>query len=156
MKSSYFDISGIVTTFELKPSSFEVRVCSSMILDHFTVHTKDLERASLFYQRILGLKDGYRPPFDGPPGSWLYSTQGHPVVHLYAGREEADDLSSAVDHIAFQVHDLEEILGRLQDNNVSFEKVTVPELGTTQIFFSDPDGIQIELNFDCQNSDIPT
>ena len=73
-----------------------------------------------------------------------------------SGREEADDLSSAVDHIAFQVHDLEEILGRLQDNNVSFEKVTVPELGTTQIFFSDPDGIQIELNFDCQDSGIPT
>ena len=98
-----------------------------MILDHFTVHTKNLERARLFYQQILGLKEGYRPPLEGPPGLWLYSPHGHPVVHLYAGREEADDLSSAVDHIAFQVHDLEEILGRLQDNNVSFEKVTVPE-----------------------------
>ena len=85
-----------------------------MILDHFTVHTKNLDRAILFYQRILGLKEGYRPPFEGPPGMWLYSTHGRPVVHLYAGREEVDDLSSAVDHIAFQVHDLEEILGRLR------------------------------------------
>ena len=127
-----------------------------MILDHFTVYTKNLERARLFYQQILGLKEGYRPPFEGPPGLWLYSPHGLPVVHLYAGREEADDLSSAVDHIAFQVYELEEILGRLQDNNVSFERVTVPELGTTQIFFTDPDGIQIELNFDKQDSGTPT
>ena len=127
-----------------------------MILDHFTVHTKNLDRARLFYQRILGLKEGYRPPFEGPPGLWLYSTHGRPVVHLYAGRKEADDLSSAVDHIAFQVHDLEEILGRLKDNNVSFQKVTVPELGTTQISFTDPDGIQIEINLDCQNFGIAT
>ena len=126
-----------------------------MILDHFTVHTKNLDRAILFYQRILGLKEGYRPPFEGPPGMWLYSSHGRPVVHLYAGREEVDDLSSAVDHIAFQVHDLEEILGRLKDNNVSFEKVTVPGLGTTQISFTDPDGIQIEINLDCQDSGIP-
>jgi len=69
------------------------------------------------------------------------------IASSVAGKSKVDD--DVLD-------DLEEILGRLQDNNVSFEKVTVPELGTTQIFFSDPDGIQIELNFDCQDSGIPT
>ena len=119
-----------------------------MILDHFTVHTKDLERASHFYQQILGLKDGYRPPFDGPPGLWLYGAQGRPVVHLYAGREETPGLSSAVDHIAFLAQNLEEMLKRLEEQNVSYQKETVPDTGTTQIFFCDPDGITIELNFD--------
>ena len=119
-----------------------------MILDHFTVHTKDLQRAGDFYRQILGLTDGYRPPFDGPPGLWLYGAQGRPVVLLYAGREETPGLSSAVDHIAFLAQNLEETLGRLQENNVSYQQVTVPDTGTTQIFFSDPDGITIELNFD--------
>ena len=119
-----------------------------MILDHFTIHTKDLDRASHFYQQVLGLKDGYRPPFDGPPGFWLYGDQGHPVVHLYAGREEASGLSSAVDHIAFQAHGLDEIIERLKEHNVSYQKETVPDTGETQIFFTDPDGITIELNFD--------
>ena len=87
-------------------------------------------------------------PLRWSSGLWLYGAQGRPVVHLYAGREEAPGLSSAVDHIAFQAENLGEILERLEEHNVSYQKVTVPDIGTTQIFFCDPDGITIELNFD--------
>ena len=53
-----------------------------MSLDHYTIHTADLEKALWFYQEIMDLKDGYRPPFEGPPGAWLYGPDERPVVHL--------------------------------------------------------------------------
>ena len=45
-------------------------------------YVADLEEMSQFYQDILKLKPGYRPPFSGSPGEWLYDESGHPVVHL--------------------------------------------------------------------------
>lgn len=119
-----------------------------MILDHFTIHTADLERARRFYSEILGLENGYRPPFQGPPGAWLYNPEGRPVVHLYSGRDGSAELNMAVDHIAFRASGLEDTLKRLKENGVEYDMATVPELGATQVFFRDPDGIQIELNFE--------
>ena len=40
-------------------------------LDHFNVVTSDLEASRRFYVRVLGLREGARPPFDFP-GAWLY------------------------------------------------------------------------------------
>ena len=70
-----------------------------MILDHYTIHTADLERSRRFYQDILGLTAGYRPPFEGPPGAWLYGPNERPVVHLYAGRQSVATDVGAMDHI---------------------------------------------------------
>lgn len=40
-------------------------------LAHYSIRTTDLEKSSRFHERILGFKQGYRPPFDFP-GVWLY------------------------------------------------------------------------------------
>ena len=118
-----------------------------MILDHYTIHTADLERSRWFYVEVLGLEDGYRPPFDGPPGAWLYG-QDRPVVHLYAGREPSGSSSNALDHIAFRVNEINSVLERLERHEIAYDTATVPDLGATQVFFRDPDGIQVELNLE--------
>ena len=53
-------------------------------LNHYTILVQDLERTKDFYEDIVGLKSGDRPPlnFDG---YWLYCG-GEPVVHLIANR----------------------------------------------------------------------
>ena len=117
-----------------------------MILDHYTIHTADLERSRQFYQDILGLTAGYRPPFEGPPGAWLYGPNERPVVHLYAGRQSVATDVGAMDHIAFLVDELRPIIEKLRKYEVYFETARVPEIGSTQVFFRDPDGLQIELN----------
>jgi catechol 2,3-dioxygenase-like lactoylglutathione lyase family enzyme len=40
-------------------------------LAHYSIRTTDLKKSCRFYERILGFKQGYRPPFDFL-GVWLY------------------------------------------------------------------------------------
>lgn len=40
-------------------------------LAHCSIRSFDLEKPYRFYEKILGFKPGYRPPFDFP-GVWLY------------------------------------------------------------------------------------
>jgi catechol 2,3-dioxygenase-like lactoylglutathione lyase family enzyme len=53
-------------------------------LAHYSIRTSDLERSRHFYTRILGLREGFRPPFDFP-GIWLYlgpDESEYGVVHI--------------------------------------------------------------------------
>lgn len=116
-----------------------------LALDHITIHCRDLEVSRRFYADILDLKDGYRPPFDGPPGAWLYDDRERPVVHLYAGREGGETQHPALDHIAFVVNDLVGVKKRLIDRGIDFDTAIVPEMDAEQVFLSDPDGIGLEF-----------
>ena len=45
------------------------------MLDHYNVSTRKLGDTIRFYEEVLGLTNGPRPPFNFP-GAWLYSA-GH-------------------------------------------------------------------------------
>jgi len=47
-------------------------------LNHYTLRPADLEATKHFYETVLGLEVGYRPPLTFP-GYWLYCG-GHPTV----------------------------------------------------------------------------
>lgn len=117
-----------------------------LALDHITIRCRDLAHSRHFYSAILGLEDGYRPPFAGPPGAWLYH-QGQPLVHLYAGPpQDAAATPLALDHIAFVVDDLAPIKSSLRRYGQTYERAIVPEVGAEQLFFTDPDGVKIEVS----------
>src|SRR5262245_35028557 len=70
-------------SFQVSKQKRERRSPMSMsvgVLDHYNVSTRNLGDTVRFYEDILGLVNGPRPPFDFP-GAWLYS-EGHPVLHL--------------------------------------------------------------------------
>ncbi len=118
-------------------------------LDHFTVRCRPQELEDLrdFYVGVLGLVDGARPDF-AFPGHWLYG-EGHPVVHLAAQLDTRPAKETGpLDHIAFAGRGLDEMLHRLKERKIPFDQRPVPGFPLHQVFFSDPQGLKIELTFE--------
>ncbi len=122
-------------------------------LDHFTITTSDLPRCRSFYMEVLGLTEGDRPPL-GFPGHWLYAG-GRAILHLVGddgarrrGGRESDE--QGFDHIALAARGMAELAKRLKARGIAFESRDVPGRPRKQIFFVDPDGVKVELQFDAR------
>jgi catechol 2,3-dioxygenase-like lactoylglutathione lyase family enzyme len=101
----------------------------------------DIAKLREFYCDIVGLRDGWRPPFDSR-GHWLYAGP-HPVVHLVEGGDMGP--GGGVDHVAFRCSDLAPAIDRLRSRSIEFQLSLVPGLGDQQLLFRDPLGIGVEL-----------
>jgi catechol 2,3-dioxygenase-like lactoylglutathione lyase family enzyme len=134
-------------------------------LDHYSIRTLDIEASRRFYTEIMGFTAGFRPPFKFP-GIWLYNGAPYPestgVVHIigidpddpqglkdYLGDRDIASLqgTGTVDHMAFVATGLADMRTRLQKHNIAFRERTVPTLGIHQVFFEDPSGVTLELNY---------
>jgi catechol 2,3-dioxygenase-like lactoylglutathione lyase family enzyme len=119
------------------------------VLDHYNVSTRRLGDTVRFYEDVLGLVNGPRPPFDFP-GAWLYS-EGHPVLHLNdispTDKQQPAD-SGVIDHIAFGSRGFEAMQQHLAQKGVQFRVNVVPNSSRRQIFLTDPNNVLIELNYD--------
>lgn len=133
-----------------------------MRLDHFTLRTRMPAETVRFYTDVLGVKEGWRPPFNFP-GHWLY--QGEvPIVHIititdnekevraYVGERADGPGSGSVDHIAFRCEGLDEFQDRLVELGYKFFERVVPILDQHQLFVKDPNGVTIELVFNAAES----
>ncbi len=90
---------------------------------------------------------GERPPFRSQ-GRWLYAGD-QPLLHITAFQGEAPLASTgSFSHVALKCLDFAAHIARLDACGVEYEVEEVPLLGQTQIFFADPSGVGIELNFD--------
>jgi catechol 2,3-dioxygenase-like lactoylglutathione lyase family enzyme len=122
------------------------------VLDHYNVSTRKLKETVQFYEGVLGLENGARPPFDFP-GAWLYS-EGHPVLHLndIAGtdRQQRPD-SGVIDHVAFGSHGFEAMKKHLSGKGIDYRVNVVPNSTRRQIFLRDPNNVEIELNYEIKN-----
>jgi catechol 2,3-dioxygenase-like lactoylglutathione lyase family enzyme len=114
-------------------------------LDHYNICTTDLERSRRFYEEVVGLRDGDRPPFSRP-GAWMY-LGGHPILHISTSRAPTTAKADAFDHVAFRASGLAQMRERLAARQVRFQEFSVPDRELVQIFFRDPDGAEIELLF---------
>jgi len=107
-----------------------------------------LESLRSFYCSIVGLSVGPRPPFQSF-GYWLYAG-GKDVLHLTeSGGNDARIVGTphTFDHVAFSCSDASAYEAHLHANGISYQSDTVPSIGQFQLFFSDPAGNGVELNF---------
>ena len=99
-----------------------------------------------FYCSILGLTNGHRPK-STINGFWLYSGQ-HALLHLAESNEHyKNEKQGYLDHVAFQTTGLQHIVNKLNENQIPFSHYHFTEVNKTQIFFKDPAGTGIEINF---------
>jgi catechol 2,3-dioxygenase-like lactoylglutathione lyase family enzyme len=114
-------------------------------MNHFTILTDDVEGTIVFYEELLGLTAGPRPPLS-MPGAWLYAG-GAPVLHVVGGRDASELKPGVIDHIAFSATDLADTLALLASRNVVHTCRRQAGSGVWQVFFDDPNGARVELDF---------
>ena len=116
-------------------------------LDHVNVRTRNLDKMTEWYERVLGLKKGERPSFSFP-GAWLY-IDDKPIVHL-VGVDRAlpahqDDLR--LEHFAISATGLSDFLELLKRDNITYKMGKVPDFPIVQVNIWDPDGNHIHIDF---------
>ena len=78
-------------------------------LDHVNIETEDVDRSAEFYERVLGMERGRRPPFDRP-GHWMY-VDGKPIIHIIAPHPDNALLTgsrdAAISHFAMEIGDFD-------------------------------------------------
>ncbi len=114
-------------------------------MNHFTVMSSDLEKSKAFYINILGLTEGYRPPFEFP-GAWLYSGD-QALLHIMAGRPMPSNAAGVIDHMAFTASNLQLVINQLKRHDIQYKLQRLPGLEIWQLFCHDPDGAKVELDF---------
>ena len=119
-------------------------------MNHFTILTDDVPRTVRFYGDLLGLTDGPRPPL-GFPGAWLYSGDSA-LVHVVGGRSRDELKAGVIDHMAFSATGLEAMLTALTARNVKHVCRQQTGTGIWQVFFHDPNGAKVELDFPPEES----
>lgn len=126
-------------------------------INHVLIRTSNLKKMIHFLTQIVGLKEGFRPPFKFP-GAWLYSND-KPLIHLaeinlndkdqsdYLGsRTSASEIGSgAVDHVSFSGSNYPELMERLNQQKIEYFERTVPLTGEHQVFVEGLDGLRIEF-----------
>lgn len=115
-------------------------------MNHFTIVTDALEETVRFYQELLGLTTGYRPPMSFP-GAWMYCHE-QPVLHIMDKGALPAEKAGVLDHMAFSATGLARTLAQLKSRALPYNLVRQQETGVWQLFFYDPNGARVELDFD--------
>lgn len=134
-------------------------------LDHVLVLSDDIDQTRDFYQEVLGLETGSRPPLPFP-GHWLYSegatvsclhvaertaylrhtaTMGLATAEVDGAGQRAGTGAATVDHIAFDADDYDGAAARIERTGRTAVRNEIPD-GPRQLFVFDPNGVLIEIN----------
>jgi len=114
-------------------------------MNHFTVLTDDVGATTAFYRDLLGLTEGPRPAFDFP-GAWLYAGP-QAVLHVIGGRPQSELRAGVIDHMAFTASGLAATLAALDARALQYTCRKQAGSGVWQVFFHDPNGAKVELDF---------
>ncbi|MBW8686376.1 SMU1112c/YaeR family gloxylase I-like metalloprotein [Chitinophaga rhizophila] len=120
-------------------------------LHHIAIICSDYERSKRFYTEVLGLKiirEVYR--LERRSYKLDLALNGYYVIELFSFPDPPERVSgpeaAGLRHLAFAVSNLEQAIAHLNTYNVKPEPVRVdPYTGRRFTFFTDPDGLPLEL-----------
>jgi catechol 2,3-dioxygenase-like lactoylglutathione lyase family enzyme len=121
-------------------------------LDHVNIRTERVDALAAFYEEVLGLTRGARPPF-AFGGAWLYCGD-RAVVHLVEVEPGSGPKPRAVDpaelqlsHFAFRASGLAAFLERLKRAGIQHAVGRLPGAPITQVNLRDIDGNALHVDF---------
>jgi catechol 2,3-dioxygenase-like lactoylglutathione lyase family enzyme len=135
-------------------------------IEHLLIASDDIDATRDWYARVLGMTSGPHPDF-GFPVHWMYLGDVD-VVHIgpsakmagaiqreYLGRtsQASAQGTGAIDHIAFRASGLRDMISHLRKHNIPFTQRRANGQALFQLFFHDPNGVKIELNFDAAEAE---
>ena len=135
-------------------------------IEHFLVASDDIDATRDWYARVLGMRPGPHPDF-GFPVHWMYLGELD-IVHIGPSAKLAGEIqkqylgrtsqgsgagTGAIDHIAFRATGLRDMLHHLRVERVPFTQRRANGQALFQLFFYDPNGIKIELNYDAAEAE---
>ena len=135
-------------------------------IEHYLVAADDLEATRDWYRDVLGMQEGPHPDF-GFPVHWMYLGKVD-IVHIgpsakmagenqkkYLGRTSQGGTAGtgAIDHIAFRATGLRDMLVHLKKEKIQFTQRRANGQALFQLFFFDPNGIKIELNYNAAEAE---
>jgi catechol 2,3-dioxygenase-like lactoylglutathione lyase family enzyme len=125
--------------------------------DHYTVRSRDASASRAFYEQALGLNVRERPGFAVP--AFIVSIGDREVVHVFQASPEMERIfarmpaaeqldgwtTGRLHHVEFWASGLNSMRARLAGQGVAVNERTLPD--KHQLQMTDPDGIQVNLNF---------
>jgi catechol 2,3-dioxygenase-like lactoylglutathione lyase family enzyme len=125
--------------------------------DHYTVRSRDVAASRAFYQDALGLTVRTREGFAVP--AFIVSIGDREVVHVFQASAEMETIfarmptaeqlegwvTGRLHHVEFWATDAKAVRERLAGQGVAVRERTLPD--KLQLQMTDPDGIQVNLNF---------
>ena len=125
--------------------------------DHYTVRSKNAAASWAYYEQALGLNVRKREGFAVP--AFIVSVGDHEVVHVFQASVEMEAIfarlppaqelqgwnTGRLHHVEFWATDLAAVRAQLAAHGVLVTERTLPD--KHQLQTTDPDGIQINLNF---------
>ena len=139
--------SGSKLAFVLGPDETKVELIENtavpaMVMHHIHWAAPDVAAMKAWYVQMLGAKPGMRGTFEAGDLPGVNLTFGGA-----AGATVVPTKGRALDHIGFEVRNLEQLVKDLEAKGVKFDRpyTKVPALGIAIAFLTDPWGTYIEL-----------
>jgi len=135
-------------------------------IEHILVAADDIDATRDWYARVLGMRSGPHTAF-GFPVHWMYLGE-RDVVHIGPSAKNAGDIqkqylgrtsqrseagTGAIDHLAFRATGLRGMLEHLRKEKIQFSQRRANGQALFQLFFYDPNGIKVELNYDAAEAE---
>lgn len=111
-------------------------------VSHLLLQVTDLERAREFYTDVVGFHIREETEFgDGRPLVLFQEMMGLTVLP-----GERADTGQAVEHVAFEVPDIDALVASLEAHDVPIDDGPKATSYGTSVYFFDPDGNRIECH----------
>jgi catechol 2,3-dioxygenase-like lactoylglutathione lyase family enzyme len=114
-------------------------------LNHAAFRVSDVEKATSFYEKVIGLKRIPRPDF--PFGGAWYGI-GNNALHIISSKNHGNKPDPLGAHVAFDVEDFDETKRALQEMGIEFLEAPSNMGAGRQLWVVDPDGNTVELRTD--------
>lgn len=120
-----------------------------MKLDHVTLRTANLSATRQFFLKVFDhLVEKPRPTaIEHIPGHWLY-VKDEPILHLIGCCSQGlDQAAEAWDHVGFRMTGYNAFRTKLDNLQIPYSPMELPELRERRIFIRTPFGPIIETVF---------